>query len=141
MRQLVLYTHILNRLIFFAATWRWNQSIVKGLKREKNKCNGIFEATFENVKWTKNFDNFETVDDCFDEDEDVETNDDTTIESVKEKKGKKINKLIKSSIREKSSRKKTEEKVSNEKHVPIVLIKRFATWCIYFIWWFKTFDE
>lgn len=87
------------------------------------------QLTFENDKWTKNFNSFETVDDILDADENIEINDVTSSELVKEKKKKKktIEKRTKNSICEKSLEKKIKKNVSNEKHVPIVLIKRFAS--------------
>lgn len=76
------------------------------------------QLTFENTKWTKNFDNFETVDDFLDEDgHDLDNGDDTpetTVDSIKNRKKK----ITKQSI--------TKQNVDeNGKHVPIVLIKRF----------------
>lgn len=85
---------------------------------EISEMDFLRQLTFENVKWTKNFDSFDTVDDFLDEDDDeyMDTNVATTSEPMKKKKEKLNNKQKVTSI---------PKKVSQEK-VPTVLIKRLT---------------
>lgn len=78
------------------------------------------QLTFENDKWTKNFDSFDTVDDILDEDEDVETNDGS--ESMEEEEEKTTKKLMKSTIRKKTSKKKAEKKYPTKNMYQLFLL-------------------